>query len=319
MTNLYVVCGDERFLIDSEAERIRRLYPNHEFSAIEGEVNLDKLEQHLTAVSMWATAKFLLLKSPTFLGEKRPESEADRLEGILKVANQNGHVVLIVVYGSPDQRRKLVKFLKAHGEISIWTGFKSWEQQKLFDWMTHYAQRAGKSLNADACIALSHMGGMDLQTLANTIDQLAILLGSHRHMIELDDVRKLHGGQTISLFDFSSALADRNTKTILDLADSLGQHGEDPIKMLAVVAGQFRLFLSLIDLSEQKLNDQQIATKLGKNPYYIKKLLGPIKKMYTLDHLKDAMQQLQACDLRIKSGKQKAPDAFRQTLIKIFE
>ena len=107
-----------------------------------------------------------------------------------------------------------------------------------------------------------------------------------------------------------------------DLVRDLTLQGEDEIKLIAVMLGQFRTFTQVKILSESGQTEAQIASSLGSflgrnpNPYQIKFALRDARGL-SLGFLKQAISYLIETDYQIKTGLYEKGFLFEKALLQI--
>ena len=107
-----------------------------------------------------------------------------------------------------------------------------------------------------------------------------------------------------------------------DLVRDLTLQGEDEIKLIAVMLGQFRTFTQVKILSESGQTESQIASSLGSflgrnpNPYQIKFALRDARGL-SLSFLKQAISYLIETDYQIKTGLYEKSFLFEKALLQI--
>ena len=107
-----------------------------------------------------------------------------------------------------------------------------------------------------------------------------------------------------------------------DLVRDLTLQGEDEIKLIAVMLGQFRTYTQVKILAESGQTDSQIVSSLGTylgrnpNPYHIKFALRDSRGI-SLAFLKYAIRYLIETDYQIKTGFYEKSYLFEKALLQI--
>jgi DNA polymerase III subunit delta len=310
------IFGDESFLVEEDVTRLMAPFSTNEKDTFEGVFDMDSLVQASSMSGLFATKKMIILKNPWFLSKAVPDSDIDKLKHFLSTSEEAGHYVLIYQLGSVDQRKKAAGILKKQCQVTHHQVYKDWEQDKVLQWITARGKSIGKTVSRDAALALEEIGGTNLRQLAGELDKCAVYIGD-KDTISADDIKALCASATTSIFDFNEAMKKHNRSQMILSLTRLLEHGEDPIMLLGLTTANIRLYTQLIALSAEGLRPDAIAKAIGKNPYFIQKLIPEVKRSYTLDALKEAYTILADTDVAIKSGKKKPKVALELAILGI--
>ena len=125
-----------------------------------------------------------------------------------------------------------------------------------------------------------------------------------------------------NIFDLTQMILKRQIDQASNLVKDLRLQGEDEIKLIAIMLGQFRLFTQVKILSEEGQTESQIVTSLSDlsgrkiNPYQVKFALRDSRRL-SLSFLKQAMITFIETDYAIKSGQYKKDYLFDLALLKV--
>ncbi|MDN6326621.1 MAG: DNA polymerase III subunit delta, partial [Alkalibacterium sp.] len=103
-------------------------------------------------------------------------------------------------------------------------------------------------------------------------------------------------------FELNERVLKKNVKQSIELYQDLLHQKEDPIKMLALMIGQFRLLLQVKILKKKGYQQADIAGILKIHPYRVKLALQT-EKRFKQTTLSSAHRYLINADYKIKSGK----------------
>lgn len=102
---------------------------------------------------------------------------------------------------------------------------------------------AGKKLQRTAVELVVRRAGQDVASLTNELDKLCLYVGE-RKVIGEQDVRAVFLDMAESwIFDFTGALTSRSAAKTIPLLRGLLDHGEPPLRILAMVAREIRMLL----------------------------------------------------------------------------
>lgn len=303
---VYVFFGEEPYFISQAISTFFQKQPPCDVESLPSDVSLGDLFLNLSTPSLFSAFKCVHIKSPSFLLKTLEKKEISLFESVLQVASLEGISLILSHEGSLDQRKKQIQLLKKSTSFQEYHAFKPWEQDKLWGFMKEKASALGKTLSKEGMSLLELMIGPQLFVLDLEIEKLATYVGS-RPLITDVDVKALAGSMHLDIFKLGDALKQKKLKEGLLCLQSLLKQGEDPIKLLGFLSSTYRFYLQLLSGSVSRLSDADLARLTGKNPFFIKRILGDLSLNYTLDQLKKALTVLADVDFEIKSGLSK-PD-----------
>jgi DNA polymerase-3 subunit delta len=119
--------------------------------------------------------------------------------------------------------------------------------------------------------------------------------------IELDDVDQMVERYDIdNLFALTDAVVKKDINEALSLYQELLKRNEEPIKIIVIIANQFRLIFQVKRLKSKGLSDSEIASELAVHPYRVK--LAKETNLSEKELLK-YLTTLADLDEQIKTGK----------------
>ena len=298
-----VLLGDESFLLEERLNQLIKENSHLTTTNFEDHFDWDALHQSLSTVSLFGDQFLILIKNPWFLVKTASDSDVKALKEIINTINSSDHNVIFYALGKPvDQRRKGFTTLKKAGQVETFTAFKDWETDKLMSWMRARCHQLGKTIDSKALELLAQTCGTDLRMTASELEKISIYVGE-RDRITLEDVSTVCTGASSSIFRLTDAIKSRHRQSLMESLSLLMDQGEDPIKLMGLVAATLRMYIQLLDLSQQGYSAEQLGKHLGKHPFFLKQLLPDIKRNYTLAKLTELHQALATLDVDIKTGK----------------
>ena len=120
-------------------------------------------------------------------------------------------------------------------------------------------------------------------------------------------MKPIRKGKEIKL---SQYILHHQTNSALQLFHDLSIQNEEPIKLIAILVGQFRLLIQVKYLMKQGYQQGNIADMLKIHTYRVKLAMQEVRKyqMHDLLHLFDQLVEL---DYQIKSGQVEKNFAFQ--------
>ena len=280
-----------------------------------------EVELDLVSLPFFADEKIVILDHLLDLttAKKRVLTDEDlkQFESYLEMPSESTKLV-IFAEGKLDSKRRLVKLLKREAQIVEAATPKDQELKRFF---ASQAQELGLKFVGDALDQLLLKSGYDFGELQKNL----ALLQAYKEdgQITLEDVEEAVP-KTLqdNIFDLTQMILKRQIDQASNLVKDLRLQGEDEIKLIAIMLGQFRLFTQVKILSEEGQPESQIVTSLSDlsgrriNPYQVKFALRDSRRL-SLPFLKQAMITLIETDYAIKSGKYDKDYLFDLALLKV--
>ncbi|MCX5726761.1 MAG: DNA polymerase III subunit delta [Candidatus Saganbacteria bacterium] len=158
----------------------------------------------------------------------------------------------------------------------------------------------GKSIGSHAARLLMEISGKNLRALYSEIQKLVTYIGE-KHAIEEQDVKAIASSFGIGVFSLLGALRNKDIKTALHSVSMLLRNREEPVKLLGLLATQYRRMLEVKSLMGSSRDYREIAQVLNANPYFVRKC-GEGAENFSLGELVKDMELLHNADLKLKKG-----------------
>ena len=226
--------------------------------------------------------------------------------------------LLIFAEGKLDSKRRLVKLLKRDAHVFDAVEVK---EQELRQYFQKWGQKQGLQFTKNSFENLLIKSGFQFSEIQKNL----LFLQSYKEdsVIEEEDiVNAIPKTLQDNIFDLTQFILTKKMDQARDLVRDLTLQGEDEIKLIAVMLGQFRTFTQVKILSESGQTESQIASSLGSflgrnpNPYQIKFALRDSRGL-SLSFLKQAISYLIETDYQIKTGLYEKSFLFEKALLQI--
>ena len=226
--------------------------------------------------------------------------------------------LLIFVEGKLDSKRRLVKLLKRDAKVFDAVEAK---EQELRQYFQKWSQKEGLQFANQSFENLLIKSGFQFSEIQKNL----LFLQSYKEdsVIEEEDiVNAIPKTLQDNIFDLTQFILTKKMDQARDLVRDLTLQGQDEIKLIAVMLGQFRTFTQVKILSESGQTESQIASSLGSffgrnpNPYQIKFALRDSRGL-SLSFLKQAISYLIETDYQIKTGLYEKGFLFEKALLQI--
>lgn len=226
--------------------------------------------------------------------------------------------LIIFAEGKLDSKRRLVKLLKRDAKVFDAVEAK---EQELRQYFQKWSQKEGLQFANQSFENLLIKSGFQFSEIQKNL----LFLQSYKKdsVIEEEDiVNAIPKTLQDNIFDLTQFILTKKMDHARDLVRDLTLQGEDEIKLIAVMLGQFRTFTQVKILAESGQTESQIASSLGSflgrnpNPYQIKFALRDSRGL-SLSFLKQAISYLIETDYQIKTGLYEKGFLFEKALLQI--
>lgn len=285
------------------------------------EASYAEVELDLVSLPFFADEKIVILDHLLDLttAKKRNLTDEDlkQFENYLENPSESTRLV-IFAEGKLDSKRRLVKLLKRDAQIIEATTPK---EQDLKRYFSGQAQELGLHFVGDSLDQLLLKSGYDFGELQKNL----ALLQAYKEdgQITLEDIKEVvPKSLQDNIFDLTQMILKRQIDQARNLVKDLRLQGEDEIKLIAILLGQFRMFSQVKIFSEEGQSESQIVPSLSDlsgrkvNPYQVKFALRDSRRL-SLSFLKQAMTTFIETDYAIKSGTYEKDYLFDLALLKV--
>ncbi|PLS01213.1 DNA polymerase III subunit delta [Neobacillus cucumis] len=305
---IYLLYGTEAFLINET----KQLLLDHILEEEEKDFNFSAYDLEETSVDLaledaetfpfLGEKKVVFLHNPVFLTAEKSKEKVEhnlaKLEAYLKEPAPYTVMVISAPYEKLDERKKITKELKRNAEL---VEAKKLGEHDLKNWVKERAKNNGLEFDADAIEQLLALSGTNMFMLASEVDKLS-LYAAQQKRIDSSLVEKLVA-RTLeqNIFTLIERVVQRRLDEALRIYYDLLKQNEEPIKILALLSGQFRLIYQVKELSRRGYGQQQIAGYLRIHPFRVKLALGQAGS-FTDEELAHLMGLLAEADYQMKTG-----------------
>lgn len=209
-------------------------------------------------------------------------------------------VIVFVVHGEKlDERKKIVKSMKSTATV---LSFMPLGAEELVRWVIQQAEQYRCTMSSDAAEALIVNAGVQMQTLEAEVNKLCLHAGAGQ-TVQVQAVHELVARSTEqNIFVMVENIANLKLDLVFSTLYELIKQKEEPVKIVALIARQFRIMLQVKQLGGQSYSQQQIASQLGLHPYVVK-LAGEQARKFEMKKLQRILSELAQLDYQMKSGK----------------
>lgn len=308
LSPLYLLYGTEAFLIE---ETIQKLL-NKVLTEDQYDFNLSTYELKETPISVaieealtipfMGTHRVVIVKDPQFLtGKDQSKIEHDLKAFENYILNPVRETIFIIVapYEKLDERKKIVKLLKKEAEVVEAIPFNDQEMEK---WLDGRVKKYDVEITKPGKEMLVQLLGNSLVMIAGEIEKLALYAGKGGVIDETVVQQLVSKTMEQDVFALVDHVVHRRKKEALQVFYELIKQKEEPIKILSLLARQFRILYQVKELSSRGYSQQNIAGTLKLHPYVVK-LAHQQGNLFNEKKLLMFIDELAETDFKIKTGK----------------
>lgn len=305
---IYLLYGPESFLAEEFVALVRREMMDPAFSDLNTSVYdctqtaLADILQDAETLPFMGERRLVIARDAYFLTGSKPatkvESNPDALLHYAENPPAYTTLILLTEHEKLDERKKLVKTLQQKAKV---LAFPLLKDAELYGWIERRAAVYKAAIQRPQAVKLVERVGGELRLLDKELEKLSLYVGEGGTI--RDEVIEKLATRTLEQDVFSlveQVALGRMDKALRMMYDCL-KTGEEPLKLLALLARQFRMLLHVRQWAPRGYSQQQLAGMLKVHPYAVKKALEQARH-FSEDSLKKLLSILAEEDYRIKSG-----------------
>ncbi|NES75960.1 MULTISPECIES: DNA polymerase III subunit delta [unclassified Okeania] len=213
-------------------------------------------------------------------------------------------VLLLTTSNKPDKRLKSTKLIQKWAEVKDFSPIPPWKTELLEQQVKEMAQEVGVKLNSSGVTFLAEALGNDRRQLHSELTKLQLYV-SGDSVVDLEVITALVGSQTQSSLKLATAIRLGDTVKALELVADLIAHNEHPLRIVATLVGQFRVWFWVKLMIETGERDEKAiaqAAEIG-NPKRIYFLRQEVNSL-SLNQLQKTLPLLLELEVSLKQGKE---------------
>ena len=316
--NIYLLYGEENHLINKEIENIIKHFLGNDienkiikYDMIEN--NISSAIDDLTSISLFSDSKIIICNNCYFLTGSNEGDINHNTDYLMNVVDKSLDNILILVVNNAklDERKKIVKELKKRVNTKCFLKLK---KDEIIKYVLDEFKKDKYDINTKTINLFLDIVGNDLDIIYNEIEKLKLYKYDEK-IINDKDVDNISSRMlNDNIFELVDAVVNRNIEKSLELYDDLLLMNEEEIKLIIIIANQFRLIYQTKNMCKSGYSEFDIAKQLEVHPYRIK-LANEIR----IDENKalDYLYRLSELDINIKNGIVDKSIAFEMFLLNI--
>lgn len=325
---VYLFYGEETYLRDLALVRLKE----HFEQAGQAGLDVDLIEGEATdpagvaaraeTLPFFAARRLVVVKNPSFFkaakrggetGEEESPKPSGREATLLEyIKNPSPSSCLVFTTGETiDKRKRLFQAIKKYGREMEFTYLSPGDLSR---WVAKRAGQGGRRFAPGAANALLDAAGPSLQALSLEIEKL-IHYTAGREVITAEEISLLCPPRLEeNIFKVVDAVGNRRYGEALAGIQDMLAAKEPPLKILSMIARQFRILLMVRDLSERGCPVREVPEKLKIHPFVAQKATVQSRN-FSKPLLTRALAALSEVDVGVKTGKMEFYPAMETFLL----
>lgn len=293
----YLLFGEEAYLKHQYKEKLlNALNPDGDtmnFSRYEGKgVDVKQLIDLCETMPFFAERRIILLEDTGFFKNKCEEL-ADYMKSL------PDYLVLVFSESEVDKRSRMYKAVKSGGRV---TEFAKQDEKTLMRWAAGILGKEGRKITQRDMELFLTKTGTDMGNIRMELEKL-ITYTEGQDIVSAEDIEAVCVPQTTNkIFDMVRAVTEKNQKRALELYYDLLTLKEPPMRILFLLAKQFRQLLLTKKMSGEGASQNEIATRLGV-PSFVVRNISACARSYTVEELEQAVEDFVDAEEAVKTGR----------------
>lgn len=295
--NAYLLFGEEAYLKQQYKQRLlKALVPEDDtmnMSRYEGKgVNVREVIDQAETMPFFAERRVILLENTGFFKNKCEEL-ADYMKEL------PDYLVMVFVEEEVDKRSRIYKAVKNAGRVAE---FAKQDEKALIRWVLNILNTEDKKITRKDMELFLTRTGTDMGNIRMEVQKLLdYTMG--RQVITKEDIEAVCTTRTTNkIFDMVRAVTEKNQKKALDLYYDLLTLREPPMRILFLLAKQFRQLMLTKEMFMDGHGANEISTKLGV-PSFVAKNYIQCAGQYELSQLRQAVEDFTEAEEAVKTGR----------------
>ncbi|MBQ8559899.1 MAG: DNA polymerase III subunit delta [Tyzzerella sp.] len=294
--NVYLLYGEEAYLKKQYKDKLRNamVAPDDtmNYAYYEGKgVNVKEIIDLAETLPFFAERRLIIMENTGFFKNATPEL-ADYIKELPESTS------MIFIESEVDKRGKLYKAVQNKGRV-VELGRQ--DEATLLRWIAGSVKREGKQISESTVRHFLTKVGTDMENIQKELEKL-FCYTMEKDMITVEDVETICTTQiTNQIFDMVNAVADKQQRKALDYYYDLLALKEPPMRILFLLARQFKLLLEVKTLDKQGYARKEIASKTGLHPFVVGKYQEQAK-VFSRKELRAIMEESAEIEESVKTG-----------------
>nr|WP_252261760.1 DNA polymerase III subunit delta [Levilactobacillus brevis] len=289
LSNVYVILGQADYFQRRLKRGFKQQVPAEEQTMNFASYDMDTVPLAVAlddamAAPVFGERRVVCIDNPQFLtGEtkkQKVEHDIDSLQKYLESPMPSTVLVFFAPYDKLDARKKVTKQLK---KVATIVEINQFSERDVRQFVTDQLKQDGYTLEPAALNDLIQRTDADLTLIMSELPKLELYTLPEKTITQAAISGLVTQTLTQNVFDLVNRVLAKNTAGAVTLYRELLQAKEEPLKINAILQGQFRLLIQTKVLAKQGYSQGKLASILKVHPYRIKLALQTHRRFQLTD------------------------------------
>lgn len=289
LSNVYVILGQADYFQRRLKRGFKQQVPAEEQTMNFASYDMDTVPLAVAlddamAAPFFGERRVVCIGNPQFLtGEtkkQKVEHDIDSLQKYLESPMPSTVLVFFAPYDKLDARKKVTKQLK---KVATIVEINQFSERDVRQFVTDQLKQDGYTLEPAALNDLIQRTDADLTLIMSELPKLELYTLPEKTITQAAISGLVTQTLTQNVFDLVNRVLAKNTAGAVTLYRELLQAKEEPLKINAILQGQFRLLIQTKVLAKQGYSQGKLASILKVHPYRIKLALQTHRRFQLTD------------------------------------
>lgn len=306
--NIMAIYGEVPELVEKKSNEIVESYLNEkkdDFNYVKYnlyDTSFNQIIEEALTMPFISEKKAIVVKNVfIFTGEKvskdiQPNNE--QVNEFLEKYDGENFIIFEVYQNKLDERKKITKTLKKTSKLAK---VEQMSEQEIKNWIKNKLHENFKDIKQDALDLFIELTGINFNIVSQELEKIILFLGERTTINKKDVEEIINRSLEQNVFLLTEYIQKGEKYKAIQLIKDLIVMKEEPIKLLALITSNYRLYYQCKILSRKGYSGQQIAKTINVHPYRVKLALNQVKH-YQLTHLLNIIDQCAETDYKLKSS-----------------
>lgn len=292
---IYLLYGTQNYLINKKVKELTSDKENYEIEQFNLETTTIKdVLDSASTYSLFSNNKTIIIYNSYIFSATKKIDDNDLKLLEQYIMNPNKDTTLIFIIDKIDSRKKIINLFKKYCKILEFNEID--DINKIIEEMIKPYKITNNQIN----LLLNRVGN-DLYNIENEINKLKTYKNKDLTITNEDIENTTIKNINTDIFALIDNIINNNKEAAIESYYEMIKMGEEPIKIIVILANQFRLMYQVKELSKKGYRIFDIMDILEQKQYPIKKAIENGYK-YDSKVLLEYLNKLSNLDINIKSG-----------------